>query len=191
CREVGLSVRVASLPEGSDPDEFVRDKGPEALLRAVKAAPGILEFLIDQALDQGFRADDARGQAARIRAVSELLAQEEDVTVRALAERHVNQIAERLGIADAHTFRALGRAVQAALRQGRQDEAPRARDLAPWRARSPEQSHLVAREILGAILDYPELLELPEIIEVMPLFEGDVAVAVAALRQCAVSTARQ
>jgi DNA primase len=182
CREAGLSVRVATLPEDSDPDDLVRSKGPETIQRIVKAAPGIVEYLIDAELDQHFKRDDSQGQAARIRAVSELIAEESDVATRGLLEQHVNRIAERLGIADARTFRALGRAVQGALRQGRADPEQRISDFSPWRARSPSQREEVGHEIFGAILDYPELLELTEMIDSLPFLEGDVAVAIAALR---------
>src|SRR6185503_16668102 len=49
CREGGLNARVASLPGGVDPDDFVRKHGPEGLQRLVKNAPGMLEYLIDDA----------------------------------------------------------------------------------------------------------------------------------------------
>jgi DNA primase len=182
CRQAGMTARVGTLPEGFDPDELVRQRGAESLNAIVNAASGMLEYLIDAALDQGFKADDAQGQAGRIRAVTELLAEENDINVRVLAEQHLNRIAERLGIADARTFRALGRAVRESLGQGRSTKSAEPGAQSPWRARSPEQREHVAREVLGAILDYPELLELPEMTEVLPLLEGDVAVAIAALR---------
>ena len=191
CRQAGLTARVGTLPEGFDPDQLVRERGTEALNSIVNAASGMLEYLIDAELDQGFKADDAQGQAARIRAVTELLAGEDDLAVRALAEQHVNRIAERLGIADARTFRALGRAVRESLGQGRSTNGPQSGAQSPWRARSPGQREHVAREILGAILDYPELLELAEMTEILPLLEGDVAVALAALRHGLGSGAQQ
>lgn len=191
CRQAGLTARVGTLPEGLDPDMLVRERGIEAMNAIVNAASGMLEYLIDAELDQGFKADDAQGQAARIRAVTELLAEEDDVAVRALAEQHVNRIAERLGIADARTFRALGRAVRASLGQGRTTDNAGASAQSPWRVRSPEQREHVAREVLGAILDYPELLESPEMTDVLPLLEGDVAVALAALRHGLVSGSPQ
>jgi DNA primase len=182
-QEAGLTVCVATLPPATDPDDLVRAKGPEALVAVVRAASGLLEHLIDRELDQSFKLDDARGQAARIRAVTDLMAEEQDPAVRALAEQHVNRIAERLGIADARTIRALDRAVQQALRQGQDDPKVRVDNVSAWRARSKPRDGDVALQILGAILDYPELLDLPEMIEVMPLLEGDVAVTIAALRQ--------
>jgi DNA primase len=44
----GLEVRVVDLPEGMDPDDSIRNEGPEAYRSRVHAAPGYLEFLIDR-----------------------------------------------------------------------------------------------------------------------------------------------
>ncbi len=44
--ERGLEVRVAELPGGLDPDDFVRREGPEAYDAVVRSAPGYLDFLV-------------------------------------------------------------------------------------------------------------------------------------------------
>lgn len=192
CQEAELTARVGTLPAATDPDDLVRTKGPDALRAVVQAASGLLEYLIERELDQKIRPDDARGQAARIRAVSELLAAEKDPAVRALAQAHVDRISGSLGIADPRTIRALDRAVREGMRPGHDQPGLRSNDLATgWRARSRAQHREVALEILGAILDFPELLDLPEMIELMPVIEGDVAVALAALRQTLTSGARR
>lgn len=185
CREAGLHARVATLPEGTDPDDLARQQGPDAVRRVLGAARGMLEYLIDSALDGGFAADDARARAAKIREVTELLAAEDDPAVRAMAEQHADRIAERLGIADARTFRALASSVRHALRDPRQGEEPgAARRLdPPSRARSRDRRAEIGLEILGAFLDYPQLLDTQEGVEGVQLLEGDAAAAVAALRQ--------
>lgn len=192
CKEAELTVRVATLPPSMDPDDLVRTKGPDALRAVVQAASGLLEYLIERELDQKVRPDDARGQAARIRAVSELLAAETDPAVRALAQAHVDRISGSLGIADPRTIRALDRAVQQGLRPGQPDRGLGNSDLATgWRARSRARYRELGLEILGAVLDFPELLDLPEMIDVTTVLEGDVAVAMAALRQTLQSGVRQ
>ncbi len=40
----GLKIRIASLPEGDDPDSFVRRKGKEALADLVGTAPNYIDF---------------------------------------------------------------------------------------------------------------------------------------------------
>lgn len=48
----GLKVRVASVGEGKDPDEFVNLHGGEAYLEAVKAARPAMEYLLDSFIRQ-------------------------------------------------------------------------------------------------------------------------------------------
>jgi len=192
CREADLTVRVATLPASSDPDDLVRSKGADALRGVVQAASGMLEYLIEAELDRKVRPDDAQGQAARVRAITELLAAEKDPAVRALAKAHVDRISGGLALADERTIRALDRAVQQGMGPGQSDPRRQSNETSLGsRARSRAQHREVALETLGAILDYPELIDLPEMIEVMPVLEGDLAVAVAALRQTLTSGVRQ
>jgi hypothetical protein len=144
----------------------------------------MLEYLIDSVLDGGFAANDARARAAKIREVTELLAAEDDPTLRSLAERHADRIAERLGIADARTFRTLAASVKRALSGGApQPAAQGSRPQPPQRARSRDRTADIGLSILGAVLDYPELLDMPEGRALDDLLEGDLAGALAALRQ--------
>ncbi|HLV66764.1 MAG TPA: DNA primase [Polyangiaceae bacterium] len=183
CQRAGLSARVAPLPEGTDPDELVRQKGGgEAIARLVGASQALLEYLIDGILDEGFQREDARGQAARVQEALELLRSEEDPTVRALAERHADRIAARLNIADARTFQALRATVRRTLTPEGPPGGGRSVVEAPARARSRDRRHEIGLEILGAFFDFPELMEQAGD-EVGTLLEGDTAVAYAALRQ--------
>jgi len=181
-RESGLGCKVASLPDGVDPDELVRRSGPDAIAQIVRAARGLLEYLIDAVLDSGFAADDALAQSARIKEVTDLLAAETDPSVRALATRYADQIAARLGIADSQTFSALVRRVRGAL--SAQVENPAAKNSAErlTAPRPPSQTERIGMEILGALLDHPSLLDSPELSESAGFLEGDIAAAVAAAR---------
>jgi DNA primase len=186
CVEAGLSARVALVPEGTDPDDMARTGGAEAVQKAVKAAKSLLEHLIDSALDRGFSADDALSRAKKIREVAELISADPDPTVRAMAERHADTIAERLGIADVRTFRALASVVQRAASQG-VGAAP-TRESArpappPERARSRDRRLELGQEILGALLDFPELLDMPDLADAAGALQGPTAAAIAALRQ--------
>jgi len=48
--ERGLDVRVAEIPEGQDPDDFVKEHGAAAYDAIVKGAPGYLDFLVRKEL---------------------------------------------------------------------------------------------------------------------------------------------
>jgi DNA primase len=181
CREAGLLASVATLPEGKDPDDLVRTAGAEGVARTVKSARSLLEHLIEATLDGGLSTSDARASAAKIHAVAELIKSEDDPAVRALAERHADAIAERLGIGDARTFRALAAVVQRASIEGSGPRGP-AMVAPPERARSRDRRLDIGLEILGAILDFPALLESEDVLEAVSLAEGDAALALAALR---------
>jgi len=47
-----LPAKVAVLPGGHDPDSFVRERGPEALARAVAEARELPEFVFDRLVDE-------------------------------------------------------------------------------------------------------------------------------------------
>ena len=60
--EPGRSVRLAVLPEGQDPDDILRQKGPDGLRRILSAASGRLDSLwASKAAD--YQLDNPRTQA--------------------------------------------------------------------------------------------------------------------------------
>ncbi|MEZ4227794.1 MAG: DNA primase [Polyangiaceae bacterium] len=208
AREVGLVVRVASLPEGVDPDDLARQGGAEAIRRIVGASQSMLEYLIESTLDE--KVSGALDKAERIKRVKQLLEEEDDPTVRAMAKSYADTVAERLGIADGATLRALEASVgversgappQAAYARARREgaEEPRqerqggldplsqrprgpAPPQPPERAKSRNQAHEIEREIFGAFLDFPSLLGDAVSWEAANLLEGDLALGYVALR---------
>ncbi len=95
CAKALVPAKVATLPQGVDPDEFARARGQEGLLALLERARPAIEFLIEQALS-------ALGPAAtveeRVRAVEAVrpvvLAAPEGLS----RELYVAQIAERLQV---------------------------------------------------------------------------------------------
>jgi DNA primase len=179
CQRAGLNARVATLPEGVDPDELVRREGRAGLERTLNAARPLLEYLIEGVLDPSFKRDDARGQAARIKEVSDLIASEDDPTVRLLAERYADNLASALGISDARTFEGLRNTIRRAAQRPAADAGPTL--PAAHRARSRNRQAEIGLEIIGTFFDFPELAAEGD--EIAEFLEGDSAVAYAALRQ--------
>jgi DNA primase len=210
CRDGALAAKVAVLPDAKDPDDFVRERGADALRSTVRAAQGILRHLIDEALDERFRHVDAHEQAARVREVITLINSEEDPTVRRMTETYADLIAQRLGTGSFGLLKTtVTRTLEAGLEAGarRPDgtppggravpgsepfrsqsnnagaSRPGAEKLAPWRVRSAAEPADVDLEILGCFLDFPELLEDPAGEEAMRDLSGPPALAAAALLQ--------
>ncbi len=153
AREVGLVVRVASLPDGVDPDDLARQGGADAVRRVVGASQSMLEYLIESTLDE--KVSGALDKAERIKRVKALMEEEEDPTVRAMAKSYADTVAERLGIADPATLRALEASVGV---DRRFPSGPSQRD---GRAAFHSGSAPVAEERRGGINSYDPLSEQP------------------------------
>jgi DNA primase len=199
CREAGLSVRVSQLPGGLDPDEYARGRGIEALKELVAGARGMLEHLIDAALDASFAQADVYERAARVEQVARLIAEEQDPLVRGMVKTYADQIAARLDLHglrvlrdDERTpepFRALEKAVARALAAS-PPPAPRPQgytqnsgDPRKARVRAKAPGSLERAAIVGAVLEFPELLDDSSIQGHLGLLEGASAQTVAAVRR--------
>lgn len=186
-----LTVRVATLPDGHDPDTFVREKGATALQQCVQAASGMLEYLIETTLD-GLTSNTPQAQGEKLREVLAIIAAEKDETLRGLAQTHADRIAARLGIQDVNTFAALQRSVRAAAAKPRPGgpDAPRERHapparplLAPERARSIPREEAIAQELFGVLVEYPTLIQDPEVTGLLCHVTGSLALALSTLAQ--------
>jgi DNA primase len=184
CRLAGLEARVTVLPEGRDPDELVRHEGPEALLTRLRAGRGLLEHLIDEALTgRGFDDATLAERVKRIRDVVALLSEEDDPNIRSMAKLYADQLSKKLVLggqapADLHELeRMVEGAFSSARRRGA--DAPPAVRTPP----APRGARALELPILGAILDVPDLLRDPAVLEALRVLEGDAALAVAAVRR--------
>lgn len=89
-----LSVRIASLPAGEDPDSLVRDHGADALRSRVASAVSALDFLIDVMTGKETPGNEA-GLMRTARAVQALIAQAPGAVQR---DRMVKHASGRLGV---------------------------------------------------------------------------------------------
>jgi DNA primase len=94
--ESGVGVRVVSLPQGEDPDTFVRTQGPEGFQRLQETAPSLLDFTVERSLQSA-----ASGAIEdRIRSVDEILRVLQKTAHRIEKEECIRRVAERLGISE-------------------------------------------------------------------------------------------
>lgn len=186
CREGGLVAKVATLPRGVDPDDFVRKHGAEALGRLLKSARAMLEYLIEDALEgNAFHNGSIEEQHARIRAVIQILREEDDPTVRAQYKTYADQLSSKLVFRGQPlaSLRELESAIEQELSAGPHSSRPQQEAVTHERARSRARTEEIGLEILGAMLDFPELLHEPDIEQALSALDGDVALAIATLRQ--------
>lgn len=194
-KTAGISARVAELPNGVDPDELSREKGPKAIEDLVASAKGMLEALIEMTLDESFTQADAYEKQARIAFVAKLLADEDDPIVHAMAKGFTDMIAGRLDIVRSGegAFRALESSVKQALARAeaerrRQQQAAGAPGPAPQSGDgtriSPRTPGTAERkEIVSALIEWPVLVDDPEVADELALLEGESVKIVAALRR--------
>ncbi len=93
-RSSGAVVKVASFPDGKDPDEFVRKHGAEAVRNRITAATGLLDFQMSRVLGESDYSDLAGKVSVINRAVPYLAMSGSAVEVDA----HIARLAEKLGI---------------------------------------------------------------------------------------------
>lgn len=198
-RTAGISARVADLPNGADPDQIAREKGPKAVEDLIASAKGMLEALIEMSLDESFTQADAYEKQARIAFVAKLLSEEDDPVVYAMAKGFTDMIAGRLDIVRSGdgAFRALENSVKQALakaeaeraraRQAAEDAAGTARNdgqnsngmrIAPRTPGTAERKAMVS-----ALIEWPVLLDDPEVEEDLSMLEGESVKIAAALRR--------
>jgi DNA primase len=102
----GFKINVLTLPDGKDPDEFVRERGSAAYRALLKETVPYLDYVVDQALA---RHDVSRpsGKAEALEAILPYLAQIENQVERV---EYAKRVADRMGIDDEVWRRELRRA---------------------------------------------------------------------------------
>ena len=88
-RNTGFDVKVLKVPQGKDPDEFVRNNGKEAFLKLVKNALPLIEYRIKRAAD-GIDFKDGSQVIKFAEKFAEILAElnpiEKDVYIKKISE---------------------------------------------------------------------------------------------------------
>ncbi len=129
--EEGFEIKVLTLPDGLDPDSFVRRHGIAAYTERLAKAPAYLDYLTDRAI----AAHDLTIPEGKVRAANALLPYLGRVANPLLRDEMANRVAERLRL-DGRLFRdEMKRAARAgagkleALTEAKIQAGPAERDL--------------------------------------------------------------
>jgi DNA primase len=141
----GLSVRIATLPQGEDPDSLVRKQGADSLRALVEAASPLVDFQVRILASR----EDITTDAGRQRAVQAVLSSIARVPGAVQQDAMLRQLAHRVFVAE-HILREDLRR----LRRGR--PAASAEAPAPVRTDIPT----VEAELLALMAADPEVLDL-------------------------------
>lgn len=93
-RNLGMRIRVVSLPQGKDPDEYINSAGPDKFREAVDNAPNVLDYMLMMALRQSDETT-LEGKAAITATMLPVLAQ---VSNRVVLEAFLKKLATRIQI---------------------------------------------------------------------------------------------
>ena len=168
CRAAGISARSAAVPKGLDPDEIAQRGGPEAVRTLLAAAPPLAHRLLDLLLRDG-ELDGApiADQAERVRSAVRLLAEAGDEIERAMLRSYADQIAQAFGVGRIEELESMLRRPRGTERS-REERAPFAEEM--------------SLAMLGALVDFPALLDDAAAQERLSQMSGPAALAVPALR---------
>jgi DNA primase len=167
CRAAALSVRGAAVPAGMDPDDMAQKQGPEAVATLLSGALPLAQRLLDVLLRDGeFEGRAVHDQAARARAALQLISEAGDDVERTVLRSYADRLAQGLRVSGLQEL-------EAALRR-------------PARAEQPKAATTLAQEMslamLGALLDFPELLDHADVRARADLMTGGAVLGVLALR---------
>jgi len=145
-REEKADTHILVLPDGHDPDSYLREKGPAAFEKAAGRAPGIISFLIEQSIRiHGLSTE------GKIRVVTDLkhpLAAINDNVARTL---YIKQLAERIGLEE-----------NLILQKVREDSTEKEnKDIARERNDADKNGSRLEQQIVAMMLQFPAIL--PEI----------------------------
>lgn len=94
AREAGLRVRVAAVPDGKDPDEFVRHYGKDGFIQVINNAREGIDFQMDETINQ----NNVTNLAGKVEAVSNILPFLLECKNEIEIAEHIRRLAQRLTI---------------------------------------------------------------------------------------------
>lgn len=147
------SVRIASLPQGEDPDSLIGSQGPEALAQVLKRAQPAVEYFVHEVWVRADRS--AQGRAKTLDEAAQVFKSIKDPTQRDFA---VGTFATALGVDEATLRRGLRRALQKRNSRGSEVKSSNQPRPAPKSAPPPQ----LQLEIISILAEYPELLRVAE-----------------------------
>ncbi len=171
-RRTGCRVRVARVPEGKDPDEFLRARGAAAFRDVVEAALPLVEFVFEEAI-RNRDLTKIEDKVAVVEALLPHLATEESAVA---GDAYVTRFAARLGVSEEAFRRELKKYIPTSARAvlsegdakytGRNTRETSSGFSFQWegppggaQAAGSRGSQPVERHLLRLLLQYPELRE--------------------------------
>ncbi len=95
--KTGLAVRVVAIPDGKDPDEFIKKNGKERFAALLEGAVSDMEYKLLTAAN-GINLDAEDGRLKYLAAAAEIIAASDDVMARDI---YIGRLSEKYGVSRA------------------------------------------------------------------------------------------
>jgi DNA primase len=157
-REEKADTHILVLPNEHDPDSFLLENGRELFQEAASQAPGIITFLIEQAIDKHGLTTEGK-----IRVIAELqrpLATINDNVARSL---YVKQLAEQIGIDE-----------KIVLEKVREHRSAKSKKESDGRRDLADKGSRLEKQIIAMMLQFPAILPAIKMYNVVEYIENDV-----------------
>ena len=165
-QEKNADTRIMVLPEGQDPDSYMREFGPDEFLKAAREAPGIISFLMERAVQS--HGLSVEGKIRIVKAMAPSIAAVNDRVAKAL---YVKKLAERIELDEGTIWSGLKEHDKAAAfaPSGRQavETKNRERTIPP-----PMAGNRFERQIISMMLQFPDCFEDIEAQNILDFFES-------------------
>ncbi len=142
----GVRARVLSMPEGHDPDTFVRETGADRFRKEIKSARPLMEFFINEAL-KGKNAEEIQG---KLKVVDEVLPYIERLPTRIEQGHYLKIVSERIGVNEELLFKEMRK---------RGGSAPKKFDVKLQKGVNPAVTLTAEKKVIQVAIRYPELRE--------------------------------
>ena len=145
-REEKADTHILVLPDGHDPDSYLRDRGADEFEKAAGHAPGIISFLIEQSI-----AMHGLSTEGKIRIVTDLKGPLSAINDNVARSLYVKQLAERIGLEE-----------KIILEKVREDSSEKdKKDMGRDKKYPERQGSRLEQQIVAMMLQFPAIL--PEI----------------------------
>lgn len=94
AKSAGLKVRVAAVPDGKDPDEFIRKQGKDAFLQVISNALDGVDFQVEETISQS----DVTNLAGKVDVVSNIIPFLLECKSEIEIAEHIRRLAQKLTI---------------------------------------------------------------------------------------------
>lgn len=106
-KKVGLDVRVLSIPQGKDPDEFIRNNGKEAFMKLVDEALPLIDYRIEN-LKKGMNLKNSEDTIQYAEKALDILSDLDSIE----GEVYIKRISEETNIRDQALYDMLNKKIQ-------------------------------------------------------------------------------